>query len=189
MLGTIILGILLGGEPLTGYELRKIIQKGVGVFYRASYGSLYPALEKLEKRGHVTVEERHQGGRRKNYYTITESGAALFRAWLVAPMEAADNPNTHLAKVYFFDRLPPEDARKQLLDYEENNRRALEELRALEQDFAAREGMEAHYYKLATLYYGILMTEETLRWCRHIRERAPLADLNGAGPQHTTGGN
>ncbi len=36
---------------------------------------------------------------------------------------------------------------------------------------------ECFYYKLSTLYYGICITEETIRWCRHIRMQKPLTDL------------
>lgn len=42
MLEYIILGLLMEG-PMSGYEMKKTIDSSVGLFYRASYGSLYPA--------------------------------------------------------------------------------------------------------------------------------------------------
>ena len=50
MLDYIILGMVLN-EDLTGYDIKKFIENGIGVFYKASYGSLYPALKKLTEKG------------------------------------------------------------------------------------------------------------------------------------------
>lgn len=177
MLDQIILGILSGSEEISGYDLKKIIETGVGVFYKASYGSLYPALKKLEGHGQVIAVEQPTGGRMKKNYHITAAGSAAFLSWLAEPAEIADGAASHLAKVYFFDRLPPDNRKRQIVQYENSQLQYLRKLQQLEQKFSACEGMEPHYYKLSTLYYGIVLTQETLRWCRHIREEKPLRDL------------
>lgn len=51
-----ILGHLSDG-PLHGYELRKRIMAGLGVFRTLSFGSLYPRLRSLAERGLVTATE------------------------------------------------------------------------------------------------------------------------------------
>ena len=40
MLESIALGMLLE-KDLTGYDIKKFIENGIGVFYKASFGSLY----------------------------------------------------------------------------------------------------------------------------------------------------
>ena len=46
MLEYIILGTLYT-NTLTGYDIRKCIDSGIGMFYRASYGSIYHLLCRL----------------------------------------------------------------------------------------------------------------------------------------------
>ena len=46
MLESIILG-MVSDNDFTGYDIKKLIENGIGVFYKASYGSLYPALKRL----------------------------------------------------------------------------------------------------------------------------------------------
>ena len=54
MLASIALGMVLEGD-LTGYDIKKRIEKGIGVFYKASFGSLYPALKKLTRNGWLST--------------------------------------------------------------------------------------------------------------------------------------
>lgn len=55
MLELAILG-LLKEQDLHGYELKKRLTESLGVFTRLSYGSLYPALARLEKAGAITAQ-------------------------------------------------------------------------------------------------------------------------------------
>jgi len=176
MLDYIILGMVYDVN-LTGYNIKKYIENGIGVFYKASYGSLYPALKKLTEKGFLTMYEEPLGSRQKNYYKITNEGKKVFLDWLVLPINVLDGTNTHLAKVYFFDKLSSDIRERQLLEYEINNENYLRKLQALENDFDKMDNKDCFYYKLSTLYYGICITQETLRWCRHIREGKPLRTL------------
>ena len=178
MLDFIILGMVLN-ENLTGYDIKKYIENGIGVFYKASYGSLYPALKKLTEKGWLTMYEEPQGGRQKKFYKLTDEGRKVFMDWLASPMNALDGMNMHLAKVYFFDKLPVEIRDRQLLEYEINAANYLKKLQTLEKKFDQFGSKDCFYFKLSTLYYGIGVTEETLRWCRHIRAGKPLSELIG----------
>jgi PadR family transcriptional regulator, regulatory protein AphA len=72
---TICLAILFDGEA-TGYEIRKLSVEGeYSYFIEASYGSIYPALAKLETEGLVTSRVEQQDGRpAKKIYAITKAG-------------------------------------------------------------------------------------------------------------------
>jgi DNA-binding PadR family transcriptional regulator len=176
MLDFISLGMLTS-EDLTGYDIKKRIESGIGVFYKASFGSLYPALKRLTEKGCLVMYEKPQGNRQKNFYKLTDEGRQVFMDWLTAPMNVLDGTNTHLAKVYFFDRLPSDIRERQLLTYEMNNENYLTKLKALERNFNKLDNKNCFYYKLSTLYYGICITSETIRWCRHIRNSKPLTAL------------
>jgi DNA-binding PadR family transcriptional regulator len=52
MLELAILG-LLKDQPLHGYELKKRLGENMGALWGVSYGSLYPALRRLEKSGAI----------------------------------------------------------------------------------------------------------------------------------------
>lgn len=173
----IILGMLLNAN-LTGYDLKKCIEKGIGIFYRASFGSLYPCLKTLLKKRFVLVTEIPDGKRIKKYYTLTELGRSAFFEWLIQPMDLNSNgTSTHLAKVYFFDKLGSEERDQQLLEFELNNVNYLRKLKLLEKEFTAAYDKDRDYYKLSTLYYGICIIEQTIQWCHHIRSKKPLIKL------------
>lgn len=58
MLELAILG-LLKDQPLHGYELKKRLGESMGVLWGVSYGSLYPALRRLEKSGAIEEADPH----------------------------------------------------------------------------------------------------------------------------------
>ncbi len=76
---TICLAILYDGEA-TGYEIRKLSVEGeYSYFIDASFGSIYPALAKLEVDGLVTSRVEVQEGKpAKKIYAITEVGRTEF---------------------------------------------------------------------------------------------------------------
>lgn len=183
MLDFIIVGMVFD-EAHTGYDIKKYIENGIGVFYKASYGSLYPSLKKLTNKGYLTMFEQPQGGRQKKYYQITEQGQIAFLEWLSTPMDLNDNTDNHLAKVYFFDKLPVEIRKQQLHEYEINNVNYLRKLQELEKHFSQIENKDCFYYKLSTLYYGICIIKDNIKWCQHIREGKSLSELiNKEGEQ------
>ncbi len=175
MLDYIIIGMVYN-EALTGYDIKKYIEDGIGIFYKASYGSLYPSLKRLTEKGCLTMFEQPQGGRQKKFYRMTDQGKNAFLNWLASPMEK--ETENHLAKVFFFDRLPEHIRNQQLQEYEMANMKYLRYLQKLEKHFAAMENKECFYYKLSTLYYGIRTVQNNILWCRHIREQKPLSELN-----------
>lgn len=176
MLEYLILGSLYFKEA-TGYELKKQIEATFGIFYKASFGSLYPALKRLARQEYVVAQDVAQGARRKIAYGITSTGKARFLDWLVTPMQVLDGTNPNLAKIYFFDLLEDEVREQQLKQYEHNNRQYLTKLEALERDFQATEHTDTYYFKLSTLYYGIRVTKDTIEWCRRIRKKQPLREF------------
>ncbi|MDF2936306.1 MAG: PadR family transcriptional regulator [Paenibacillaceae bacterium] len=183
MLNYIVLGMLFNGR-LTGYDVKKWIENGIGVFYKASYGSIYPTLKLLLDQKLVSLcPEEESSSRQKKLYEITPQGREAFLHWLSEPIEADDSggKQSHLAKVYFFDVLPEDIAERQLVEYERKNALYLNRLLALERSFDSPANHQQHYYKMSTLYYGIGIMRETLRWCRHARMKLPFRELYEGG--------
>ena len=76
MQGTLDLLILrtLALEPMHGWGIGQRIEQVSGVF-RIKLGSLYPALQRLEKRGLVEASwQKSENNRRARYYKLTDDG-------------------------------------------------------------------------------------------------------------------
>jgi PadR family transcriptional regulator AphA len=84
---TLCLSILYDGEA-TGYEIRRLCVEGeCSYFIEASFGSIYPALSKLEDEGLVTSRTEQQEGKpAKKVYSITEAGRSAFAQQLAEPL-------------------------------------------------------------------------------------------------------
>jgi PadR family transcriptional regulator, regulatory protein AphA len=76
---TVCLAILYECEA-TGYEIRKLVVEGdYSYFIEASFGAIYPALQKLEADRLVTSRVEQQDGKpAKKVYVITEAGRREF---------------------------------------------------------------------------------------------------------------
>lgn len=84
---TLCLSILYEGEA-TGYEIRRLCVEGeCSYFIEASFGSIYPALTRLEEDGMVTSRTEQQPGKpAKKVYSITQAGRAAFAEALAEPL-------------------------------------------------------------------------------------------------------
>ncbi|GFZ32625.1 PadR family transcriptional regulator [Clostridium zeae] len=71
----ILLLSLIEKEDLYGYEIAKRLKEKSNELYSMGEGTLYPALQRLEKKDliHSYWSDSETGGRRK-YYSITENG-------------------------------------------------------------------------------------------------------------------
>lgn len=75
MMEPAILGVLLE-RPMHGYEIMKTLEEHSHGVWRPSPGSVYPTLQLLEEKGHVTSKE--EAG--KKVYSITKEGQKLAEA-------------------------------------------------------------------------------------------------------------
>lgn len=65
----------LGLGPLHGYGIGQRIEQFSGGVFRVTLGSLYPALQRLERAGFIDAEWRTSDhNRRARYYEITRAG-------------------------------------------------------------------------------------------------------------------
>jgi PadR family transcriptional regulator, regulatory protein PadR len=65
----------LATQPLHGYAIAQQIEQLSGDTLTIEQGSLYPALERLQKRGWITAKwGQSPTGRKARYYTLTAAG-------------------------------------------------------------------------------------------------------------------
>lgn len=123
------LAILSFGDA-TGYEIRKESTEGrFSYFEDASFGSIYPALARLEAEGLVTVREEPQAGKpSRKVYSITETGRQEFIMSLCEPQAPDTFKSPFLLVALNAAQLPPEIVRRAL---ERRKQQVREELRLL----------------------------------------------------------
>src|ERR1700760_4561494 len=105
---TICLGILTRGDA-TGYEIKKLFDEdGYQHFVEASFGSIYPALNRLTDEGYVSVRSEAQEKRPdRKVYSITPQGPAQSLASLMKPLPEERHRSPFVFAMLFADILPP----------------------------------------------------------------------------------
>src|SRR5882724_6862129 len=115
---TICLGILTRSDA-TGYEIKKLFQDdGYQHFVEASFGSIYPALNRLTDEGLVSVRAEAQEKRPdRKVYSITQAGRSAFIASLLKPLPEDRHRSPFVFAMLFSDLLPAGRVSQMLDDY------------------------------------------------------------------------
>ncbi|MDP4961589.1 MAG: PadR family transcriptional regulator [Mycobacterium sp.] len=166
MLELAILGLLLE-SPMHGYELRKRLTGLLGAFRAFSYGSLYPALRRMQTDGLIAEDAAPEGAvlrRARRVYQLTDAGRQRFTE-LVAdtgPQNYTDDGfGVHLA---FFNRTPAA-ARMRIL---EGRRRQVEERREGLRDAIARASNSLDRYTRQLHQLGLESSEREVKWLNEL---------------------
>jgi len=193
MLELAILGLLVE-EDLHGYELKRRLTDALGALSSVSYGSLYPALARLEKAAAVKVVTANpatdeppstgslgaelalyrrraestgpaRSGRTRKVYGITERGRTIFTELLTGEVASLDDDREFTLRLTFARFLPPE-ARVRLLE----RRRSM----LVERLTKTRGRSGRDTYAAALLEHGVETTERDISWLDDLiaRERA-----------------
>lgn len=84
MYDLIILGLLIE-DNLHGYQLKQKIDHLLAGVFSSSYGSLYPALKKLEGQNYIGSKTSFsEGGQEKTIYLMTSKGEEYFLSLMLA---------------------------------------------------------------------------------------------------------
>lgn len=186
MLELAILGVLKEQE-LHGYQLKKRLAERLGPLSSVSFGSLYPALRRLEAAGAVRAvgaalapvplipmtgaltgevaafranRTAVRGGRGKKVYALTERGEQLFTELLEADGQSGDDERGFNLKLAFARYLPAE-ARLGLL---ERRRAQLVERLAKTRSSVRSSRERLDSYTRSLLEHGTEATERDISW-------------------------
>jgi DNA-binding PadR family transcriptional regulator len=82
---------LLHQQPRSGYDLRKVFANTPMGTFSDSPGAIYPALQRLEKRGLVASRVHASSGlRQRRLFRPTASGKRAFKAWQTRTITSDD---------------------------------------------------------------------------------------------------
>jgi DNA-binding PadR family transcriptional regulator len=180
---------LLQDQELHGYEIRRRLRDELGLFANISFGSLYPALSRLEKTGAVAVTEsgnatatvpmpltgslsgeraglraRRAGSARgtkrsRKVYRLTDQGRRLFEQLLDADEPAGTDDARSFGLRLAFARYLAPQARLALLE-----RRRAQLTRRLGADRARAAGHSLDDYARSLVEHGTEATEHDIAW-------------------------
>lgn len=174
MLEYVILGLLLE-QPMNGYEIKKTIDSSVGLFYKVSYGSLYPALKRLSEKGWITITEQ-EDAKNKKIASLLPEGKQHFLIWLAEPLQMFRNEL--LLKVFFYDHLDTSVREERLAEYQFSLNQQLKRLEAVQEivtgELAEAPNPDDHYYRVSVLTYGLKYMNMQKNWIHQINERNDL---------------
>ncbi|MCD4669170.1 MAG: PadR family transcriptional regulator [Actinomycetia bacterium] len=171
MLDKIILGFLKIKE-LTAYDIKKAMEQSISRFYSSSFGSINPALKKLEKQKHVNCREVTENHRVKKYYEITETGLDNYKNWLKEPINIGRIKNDALVRLFFMGDIDVDSQKKLITKYLKDIKDTKNSLEQVKQEFSEKEIPKEYAQKakfqLATLEFGIDYYQFTYNWFKNL---------------------
>jgi len=102
---------LLSREDLSGYDLKRWMERPLGYFWSARHSQIYPELARLEEEGfatHHVVEQRERPD--KKVYGITTAGREVLREWVTEPPSSQATRDELVLKAYSIWLAEPDDA-------------------------------------------------------------------------------
>lgn len=162
---------LLSHEPMTGYEMKKRMDTALRFFWGASFGSIYPTLNQLEKEGKVTKEDKSSNGREKISYSITEYGKESLKEWLQKPAEKDELRYETLLKLFFGNETGLGGAKEHIERFEEKCKSELFSLKMFAESLKPYLEDDTHKHYYLTVKFGIQTYEAYLKWCKEAKEQ------------------
>lgn len=161
----VVLG-LLAHAPLSGYDIKTVVDRSTRFFWAASYGQIYPELRRLEEEGLIRGEDAPNGARGRRVYELTDAGRQALEEWLHGPDTTIEYRDESLLRLIFADVLPRDEALGLLEARKRGHEQYLETLRAID----ARPGTDPDFVDLV-LRWGIDFNEWGARWCEEQLKR------------------
>ncbi len=89
-----VLGLVGQHGPCTAYEIMRLFQESPTSSFRASSGSIYPAVKKLVRLGLLTTSAGRQNGRKASLLNLSPAGRAALVDWLQDEPEGLGDPSS-----------------------------------------------------------------------------------------------
>lgn len=170
MLSYALLGFL-SYAPMTGYDLKKILDDSINFFWVAQTSQIYRELKTLETEGYITstLKPSEKGPDRREY-KITESGAIQLKKWLSDLHVEEKMRNEFMIHIFFSSQIGAEELYIQMSN---KLKEYLKEQQILQvvadkiQDYAERFGKEedSFYWKIV-LSRGIHDVDAKVNWAK-----------------------
>lgn len=158
-----ILGMLLDG-PCSGYEIKSLMGRSTAYFWRESDSTIYPMLKLLAQEGKAVSEIVYVGKKKKELFSITESGREEFKEWFGSPTGSETPRNEFLLKLFFVT-----DREEMLWLFQERLEKIgkiHDEYNRIEERLESLAESPRKAVRLKALKYGIAQLELEIQWLK-----------------------
>ena len=153
-------------QPISGYDLRKLISGSVGYIWQPSKTQLYVVLGRLVAAGLASRREVAQRERPdKQLYWISAAGRRSVRDWLDRDEDAGDPDSSRLVLKLFFGAQGDREALlRQLAAFRDAYAERLATYEAKARSTGPRERAVGDEFTALTLRYGIVRARAAVEW-------------------------
>lgn len=165
---------MLSWRPLTGYDMKRMIQESPIMYWSGNNNQIYKSLVQLLDNGYVTNEVQYQeSAPNKKIYSITESGRVALKEWVLnTDPEIPDIKKNFLIQLSWAGQLGLSEINELINRYEDTMKQQVamqQEEKIRQKNFPNRSRQEQYIWEM--VYENLRMEYETeLQWIRQLRE-------------------
>jgi len=155
---------LIQDQPLSGYAIRKLFKETALGNYSSSPGTIYPALNRLQK--FELVKKNVQVKTGKTCFEITTNGILTLKNWFLKPVEKIEvekKTDELLLRFGFMETLLDKNQRINFLTSFQN---LLNTYNKELQAFYNKESNNMPLHGRLAFQFGIDSNKTTLKWCK-----------------------
>jgi DNA-binding PadR family transcriptional regulator len=158
-----ILGMLLDG-PCSGYEIRSLMARSTAYFWRESDSTIYPMLKLLAKEEKALSKTVYIGKKKKEIFSITESGREEFKVWFENSTGLETPRNEFLLKLFFV--VDPSEAIRLFQERLEKIEKIYDEYKKIEERLESFTDSPKKSIRLKAIKFGISQLELEIQWLK-----------------------
>jgi len=175
----VILG-LLSEEPLSGYDIKKLIDIRFRFFWSESYGQIYPTLKKMVNEGLIKALSQTKDNRGKQRYEITSLGRKTLTLWQAQEPEKESLRLELLLKMYFSLGSDPHILINYIKSFQSSHIQDLMILNSFKKELSSiPDPYQNHQNILSVIEFGVKTNTAYLQWCQET-----LSQLEGSHESH-----
>jgi PadR family transcriptional regulator AphA len=158
---------MLNFQAMSGYDLKKAIDRSISFFWSENYGHIYPVLKDMEEEKLVTKQvEQTRGKPAKNVYSITDKGRQLLSKWVAGPARKKVFRLEILLKLFFGQIAGTDNMIAKVEEEKKSTEAVLTEFAEIERHILSYgHGKNMVPYGLLCLNYGKHFCSAVISWC------------------------
>jgi DNA-binding PadR family transcriptional regulator len=161
----VILGILNmgGGKPLSGYDIKQVIDGAISHFWAESYGQIYPVLKRLAADKLICAGAVKRAGRKRSAYAITAKGRIEFSQWMQRSPEHGPRRDELILKLFLGSKTEIPALIRHLVQRRDQAREMGDQYSGWLQMSQGKKESDAPF-QIITLRAGIAQAHAFVRW-------------------------
>jgi DNA-binding PadR family transcriptional regulator len=164
------LGIVCKHQPCTAYRVRRELKEGPSSHWRASAGSVYPLLARLEEEGRVATTQDKNDRRGRKLLRVTARGRKSHRDWVMGgadPEVISSVTDPVRSRTFFLNVLN----KPKQLEYLDKLISLMECYLAETKTHLAQQSQSGDLYDYLGSLGATQVTQARLEWLRIVRKR------------------